>query len=135
MKEKAKVYLDTSVISALFDSRTPERQQLTKLMWELLKDYNVYISEIVTEELDAVSEDRRKSFYAAVEGFSVLRVTDEIKSLATEYVRQGIFPETPYYLATSTPSSPAVQPGCPTVYNSRSRAAASTPYGLATRTL
>jgi len=93
MKKKAKVYLDTSVISALFDSRTPERQQLTKLMWELLKDYDVYVSEIVMEELDAVSEDRRKSFYAAVEGFTVLKVTDEIKVLATEYVRQGIFPE------------------------------------------
>lgn len=90
---KAKVYLDTSVISALFDSRTPERQHLTKQMWELLEDYDVYISEVVMEELEAVSEDKRKLIYATVEGFTVLKVTDEIKGLATEYIRQGIFPE------------------------------------------
>ncbi len=36
-----KVYLDTSVLSALYDERTPERQVLTKAAWENLKDYNV----------------------------------------------------------------------------------------------
>lgn len=34
---KPKVYLDTSVISALFDERTPERQSLTKSAWQNLK--------------------------------------------------------------------------------------------------
>ena len=30
MKHKLKVYLDTSVISALFDDRNPERKSLTE---------------------------------------------------------------------------------------------------------
>lgn len=35
--ENIKIYLDTSVISTLFDTRTPERQRLTKKAWINLK--------------------------------------------------------------------------------------------------
>lgn len=52
-----KVYLDTSVISALFDERTPERQHLTNIMWQSLESFDVYVSEIVIEEIEAVSEN------------------------------------------------------------------------------
>lgn len=34
--KKIKIYLDTSVISALFDDRNPERQDLTKIFFEKL---------------------------------------------------------------------------------------------------
>ena len=44
MEKRAKVYLDTSVISALFDLRTPERQSLTQSMWQVLPQFEVYIS-------------------------------------------------------------------------------------------
>jgi predicted nucleic acid-binding protein len=60
--ERIKVYLDTSVISALLDIRTPERQQLTYEMWEQLGNYDVYISEIVIDELKAVSYNSRSQF-------------------------------------------------------------------------
>jgi len=39
-----KIYLDTSVISALFDERTPERMDMTRKAWEQINKYNVYIS-------------------------------------------------------------------------------------------
>lgn len=45
--ENIKIYLDTSVISTLFDTRTPERQRLTKKAWINFKNYEVYISEKV----------------------------------------------------------------------------------------
>jgi len=48
-----KVYLDTSVISALFDERTPERQNLTKAAWDILDNYDVCVSELVVDELSA----------------------------------------------------------------------------------
>jgi predicted nucleic acid-binding protein len=91
-----KVYLDTSVISALFDSRTPERKSLTKLMWQNLKEYDVYISEIVMEEISLVSDELKTSFTAAVDKFTILTLTDEIENLAMEYVKQGIFPQKYY---------------------------------------
>ena len=52
---KTKVYLDTSVVSALFDERTPERLTMTSNFWSKLSDYEVFISELVVEELEKTS--------------------------------------------------------------------------------
>jgi predicted nucleic acid-binding protein len=91
-----KVYLDTSVISALFDERTPERQQLTKLMWNTLLNYDVYISDIVLAEIDAVSDILKPVFLKTIDDFGVLKLNPEIENLANDYVKQGIFPEKYY---------------------------------------
>ncbi len=34
---KSRIYLDTSVPSAYFDERTPERQQLTREFWSKIR--------------------------------------------------------------------------------------------------
>ena len=52
-----RIYLDTSVISALFDGRTPERQNQTRQTWDLFADYEVCISDIVVSELSNARED------------------------------------------------------------------------------
>ena len=90
---KAKVYLDTSVISALYDDRTPERMQLTKSAWDNLDDYKVYISELVVNELDAAPKERRKIFIDTVANFQVLELLEEAKELANNYIAEEIFPE------------------------------------------
>ncbi|WXG39482.1 MAG: hypothetical protein WED07_01385 [Candidatus Freyarchaeum deiterrae] len=46
MVRKMKVYLDTSVISALFDDRNPERKSLTESYIMQVETFEVYISEI-----------------------------------------------------------------------------------------
>ncbi len=38
---KLRLYLDTSVFSACYDERTPERQRLTQEFWMKLGDYEV----------------------------------------------------------------------------------------------
>ncbi len=55
------VYLDTSVISALFDERTPERQTLTEEFWEKIQDYDMYLSEITEKEMEAASDTEREN--------------------------------------------------------------------------
>ena len=90
---KMKVYPDTSVISALFDERTPERQNLTKVAWGILDNYDVYISELVVNELSAAPSRLTEEFQRIIVGFSVLKVTEEAESLAKEYIKQGIFPD------------------------------------------
>jgi predicted nucleic acid-binding protein len=89
--EHKKVYLDTSVISALFDSRTPERQNLTQAMWSLLDSYQVFISLKVLEEINASST--KEDLLKVVSEFKVLPVTQEAEALAREYIANGIFPE------------------------------------------
>jgi predicted nucleic acid-binding protein len=47
MKRKIKVYLDTSVISAYFDKKNPERQLLTDLFFKRVEMFDAYVSEVV----------------------------------------------------------------------------------------
>ena len=82
MNKSKRIYMDTSVISAIFDQRTPERMSLTKKMWENIDDYEVYISNIVIDELKAAPEEKRKKFMDVISDFDILEVTDEVKELA-----------------------------------------------------
>ena len=43
MKYKLKLYLDTSVISALFDERNPERKSLTESFFDEIETFEIYI--------------------------------------------------------------------------------------------
>jgi predicted nucleic acid-binding protein len=88
---KTKVYLDTSVISALFDERTPERLAMTSNFWSKLDDYEVFISELVLEELERVNEQVRDKMFSEIEDFIVLKISKEAEKLAQIYVKQGIF--------------------------------------------
>ena len=90
---KQKIYLDTSVVSALFDKRTPERMAMTKAAWERLEECDVYLSRTVLDELGNAPQPLRNKMLEAVSGFTVLPNTDIAKRLAGVYVEQGIFPE------------------------------------------
>jgi len=90
---KAKVYLDTSVISALFDERTPERLAMTVALWSKLNEYEVFVSKLVLEELERTSQQVKDKMLAAVKGFNVLSISEKTERLAKIYVKQHIFPE------------------------------------------
>ena len=87
-----KVYLDTSVISALFDKRTPERMEMTKNAWEQIKNYEVFISDAVVEELQMADASLIEKFNNVIANFNILLATDEAHALAKTYVEQEVFP-------------------------------------------
>jgi predicted nucleic acid-binding protein len=95
-KLKSKLYLDTSVISALFDKRTPERMTQTATAWSVLDGFDVFISEIVVSELERTPTELKSKLTGAIAPFSVLPLTDEARGLANEYTAQGIFPRKYY---------------------------------------
>ena len=90
---KANIYLDTTVISALFDVRAPERQILTKRFWSRIDDYNVFVSELVIDEINGASQPLRDSMMENVADFTLLPITEEAQRLAELYIKNGIFPE------------------------------------------
>ena len=47
-----KVYLDTSVISGLFDNKNPERQELTKQFFDNINRFDVYVSQLTIAEIN-----------------------------------------------------------------------------------
>ena len=87
-----KIYLDTSVISALYDERTPERMLMTQNAWEQIKSCDVYISDTVVEELQMAKSTLLDKFENIVKDFNILEKTDEAQELASFYVVQKIFP-------------------------------------------
>jgi hypothetical protein len=90
---KANVYLDTTVISALFDARTPERQAQTKNFWSRIGEYNIFISELVIDEIRGAAQPLQDRMMSGVMDFTLLPTTEESQHLADIYIQNGIFPE------------------------------------------
>ena len=91
---KKKIYLDTSVISYLRQEDSPKEMQDTQEFWEILKkdEYDVYISEVVVNELSQCAEPKRTELLTllseiqyndiAVENnLEIIVLADEIKKL------------------------------------------------------
>jgi predicted nucleic acid-binding protein len=85
--------LDTTIISALFDKRTPERMSQTQGFWERINEYNVFISELVIDEIKGASKTLQNRMLEQVSNFSVLPITNMAQSLADVYIQNNIFPE------------------------------------------
>jgi hypothetical protein len=64
----------------------------TKQAWEVFTGYSIFISDTVIDELSNATGESKAKMLKAVADFTVLELTDEIKDLADEYVRKGVFP-------------------------------------------
>jgi predicted nucleic acid-binding protein len=111
MPKVLKVYLDTSVPNGYFDDKNLERQRITKEFWPKLKEYQVFISEMVIEEIKATGkEEKKQGLLNLVKNFvSLSSETAEIKTLAEEYVTRGVIPakhiEDAIHIAVATVNS------------------------------
>jgi len=91
---KLKIYLDTSVFSAYYDERVKTRSEQTKIFWQKLVEYEGYISQIVLDELGAVTDDElRRKLMDLTKGFETLNIDSKAEALADQYINRGIFPE------------------------------------------
>jgi len=90
---KLKVYLDTSVFSAYFDTRNVPRMKQTREFWRVLDNYDLYISTIVLDELNGISDEKLKKQVSDLTGkFDVMELDDESWNLADIYLEEGIIP-------------------------------------------
>ncbi|MCP4374410.1 MAG: type II toxin-antitoxin system VapC family toxin, partial [Deltaproteobacteria bacterium] len=79
---KLQIYLDTSVISAAFDERNPERKALTEEFFAQANKFDVYVSEITLVEIEKTTlEDLREKMKTLVKPFSVLEISDDVQGL------------------------------------------------------
>ena len=90
---KTKIYLDTTIISALFDKRTPERMTQTQQFWENIDEYNVFISELVIDEIKGATQSLQEKMLEKTTNFSVLPITENVQYLSSMYLKNEIFPE------------------------------------------
>jgi len=90
MKSKLKIYLDTSVISALFDKRNPERMALTESFFEEIDLFRIFISNITIAEIIKTPDDNlKKKMNDIIVDFSILESSNEAETLAEKIVKEG----------------------------------------------
>ncbi len=102
-----KIYLDTSVISALFDDRNPERKALTEQFFSNIGIYDTYISELTIAEIEMTPDKTlRNKMKNAIKNFYILEIDEYVEELAKEYIKYGAIPksylEDAYHIAVAT---------------------------------
>ena len=93
MRKRIKVYMDTSVISALFDDRNQQRQVLTQRFFEDVDTFDAYVSELVLAEIDGTRDvGLRSKLREIATRFKLLPIDEKDRTIAREYVRHGAIP-------------------------------------------
>jgi predicted nucleic acid-binding protein len=104
MKPKLKLYLDTSVISALFDERNPERKSLTEAFFGECEKFRLYISSITIAEIEKTPDNDIKNLMKGkTTKFSVLEVSNDVEELTRGIIDKGavneLYLEDAYHIA------------------------------------
>lgn len=89
---RIRIYLDTSVLSALIDTRAPDRMALTEGFFERRDSFDLAPSELTRLELGAATDPAKKSeLLALLDSVAVFPITREMEALAGEYIKAGAF--------------------------------------------
>ncbi len=93
---KLKLYLDTSVWNFFFADDAPEKRDITKEFFDLVKQgqYEVFISEVVIKEINDAPESKKTQLVELIKSCPVveLEITEEADELAKCYIGKGILP-------------------------------------------
>ncbi len=98
--QKLKVYLDTSVISYLYQEDAREKMQDTLQLWERFKvqQYEVYISDIVINEISDCTEEKLNILmdYLNQIEYHLIRTDEDTVGLAEKFIDFGILKQKIY---------------------------------------
>jgi len=92
-----RIYLETSVISVLFDEKQKEMKNKTKKFFELARkrDYTLLVSDLVYTEIQRAPEEKRQKIEKILSDLRLesLDTTDEVLNLSNEYVKANLIPK------------------------------------------
>ena len=95
--KKIRLYLDTSVPSAYYDTSKPMRQLITQKWFENdASTYELYISVITVEEIAKTKNDVKRQSISELtvnHKMKVLELSERAKNLAYEYMNRGAIPK------------------------------------------
>lgn len=91
---RLKVYLDTSVVSYLYQEDAPEKMKDTLELWKLFRNkvYEVYISDIVIREISGCNEAKLKILLDYLEqiDYNIIETDEDTVELAEKFIDFGI---------------------------------------------
>ncbi|MDP3766010.1 MAG: type II toxin-antitoxin system VapC family toxin [Nanoarchaeota archaeon] len=91
-----KLYIESSVFNFVFADDSPEKQKITKEFFaNKLTNFDVYVSELVFNELNKTKEPKRSALLSLIANFpsKTLQTDKEAADLAEIYVKEKIIPE------------------------------------------
>ena len=92
--KKIKLYLDTSVVSALDDPKKPERKQDTHTFWDDVKVgmYEIYLSDVVFKEINKCNQSKQDALYGYLNEIEYVSINtnEEIEIIANHIIQLGI---------------------------------------------
>ncbi len=95
---KQKLYLDTMIPSAFYDTSKPIRQLITQKWFENdANDFDLYISAITLREIEKIKNQIKKDNIEKLiidYNMNLLDFTAEADKLAEEYIKKGAIPKT-----------------------------------------
>lgn len=92
--KKLKIFLDTSVYSAMFDERDLNRQKQTQDFWKDIEEYELYYSDINIEEIDAITyEELKKKLKALLKKGKRIEISEAVNKLTKKYINESLIPE------------------------------------------
>ena len=91
---RPKVYIETTVISYVFNKNYPGRQKVAQRVFDLVKEKEIaaFISDVVIGEIDKAPDKLREKLSKLVAGIKVLPVTKEVDRLVEKYLQEKVFP-------------------------------------------
>ncbi len=87
-----RLYLDTSVISAYYDERTPERMQATREFWNALSAHEPLYSDLTEKELGQATPELAEKLRSLTSEFRMISINEPMRQLASVYVDRGVVP-------------------------------------------
>ena len=90
-----KVYFETQVFNFAFADDSPVEKDITLKLFNKIKDYEAYISEIVIREISRAPEFKKKQLFNLINKyeFKELEFDRESEELAKWYIKEGVIPE------------------------------------------
>ena len=94
---KTKIFLDTTVISFLYNKQRPDWEAETLALWEYLiaGKYDIVISDDVIREIKACPEPKQQKMLDMLKKieYTEIIVNDEIEDIADEIIKMGFLKE------------------------------------------
>ncbi len=94
--KKIKYYLETSVFNFVFADDEPAKKKVTERFFDQVGkiDGEIYISEVVTKEIERAPEDIRNKLFSLIEKCkpSLIYLDEEVEAVAEKYIQEGIIP-------------------------------------------
>jgi predicted nucleic acid-binding protein len=95
--KKTKIFLDTTVISFLYNPQRPEWERETWALWDylIIGKYDIVLSNEVIREVNACPEPKKEKMNQMLNkiDFTIITINEAIEEIANEIIRLGFLKE------------------------------------------